>query len=528
MNRQGRWLRLWLAASTWFGLGLTAAYGQGPTINPTNPDNLVGRGSLLGPIPGEGALPSDSVQEGGLLPGRPGPSTPRVPQSVTRPESATIGPTTPILAQPSQLPINDPPAYGSLAIPEGGAEDGPPGGLTLSEAIDRLVRDNLDLRARSLEIPQARADVLTASLRANPVFYADSQLIPYGQYSDRRPGGPIQYDVNITMPLDVSRKRIARTEVAERSVRVLEARYQDAVRLTIDNLYTSYVDVLAARQTVWYSRASVEGLDRIFQVTEDLKDQGARTRADVDRVRILRDAAQVGLSDAEESLNRTRRTLAVLLNLPPHSAEAIELRGTLRDTAPVPPPVEALQQIALANRPDIIAFRIGIGRAEADVRLAQANRLQDVFVLYQPYTFQNNAPFDRKSATSWALGVTVPLPIFNRNQGNIQRAMINVNQTQVQLCALERQTLTDVEQAAREYEVSRTAVGRIERDLLPAARRVRNDTYRLYVGGEVDIVAYLNAQREYNDVVRQYRDTLTRHRRSMLALNTTLGIRLLP
>ncbi len=54
-----------------------------------------------------------------------------------------------------------------------------------------------------------RADVLTASLRANPIFYADSQLVPYGSDSVRRPDGPTQYDVNISHPIDYSHKRLA-------------------------------------------------------------------------------------------------------------------------------------------------------------------------------------------------------------------------------------------------------------------------------------------------------------------------------
>ena len=81
----------------------------------------------------------------------------------------------------------------------------------------------------------------------------------------------------------------------------------------------------------------------------------------------------------------------------------------------------------------MVSFRLGVQRAEADVRLARANRLNDVFVLFQPYTYQDNTPYGLKSATSWALGVTVPLPVYNRNQGAIQRAVLNVDQTQTEL-----------------------------------------------------------------------------------------------
>ncbi len=90
-------------------------------------------------------------------------------------------------------------------------------------------------------------------------------------------------------------------------------------------------------------------------------------------------------------------------------------------------------------------------RAEADVRLAKANAYSDVYVLWQPYTFQDNSPYGLKSQYSWALGVTVPLPIYNRNQGGISRAKINVTQSELQLGDLERQAQIDVEQAVQEY-----------------------------------------------------------------------------
>ena len=232
--------------------------------------------------------------------------------------------------------------------------------------------------------------------------------------------------------------------------------------------------------------------------------------------------------DAEESLRTAKRNLGVLLNLPAPEAEAIRPRGSIRDTYPPPPPLDSLVRMALDSRPDVIAFRLGILRAEGEVRLAQANRMSDVYLLYQPYTFQDNAPFDRQSTRSWALGVTVPLPLYNRNQGNIERARINVTQSQVELAEREQQMINEVQRAHREYELTRSAIRRIEGRLLPAAERARDDAYRLFTQGEEEAIVYLNAQREYNEAARQYRDMLVRHRRSMLALNSAAGQRLLP
>jgi outer membrane protein, heavy metal efflux system len=430
------------------------------------------------------------------------------------------------------LPVPRAPLYGSLDLPAREEGEGPADGLTLDQAIDRLIRENLDLRSKFMEIPQARADVLTASLRSNPILYADSQLIPYGTFSNRKPGGPTQYDLNVSHPLDYSHKRRSRMDYASRALRVTEAQYQDAVRIEINNLYTAFVDVLAARQTLRYARRSVEGYKTLLQKTQLLYEQGSlkemTTRADVNQVRAQQQIAEVGVLDAEENVRRAKRTLGMMLDIPPDQAESLEVRGTIEDLAPPPPPRDELVRLALSCRPDVMAYRLGLETAQSGLRLAQANRFQDAYLLYQPYTFQNNAPFRTESATSWAMGITVPLPVYNRNQGNIERARLNVTQSQIELAAVERRVGTEVQQAAREYEVTGQIVRRIRGEILPSSGRVRDDRFKLFQGGEVNVLVYLEAQRSYNDNVKAYLDTAVRHRRSMLTLNTVLGQRILP
>jgi cobalt-zinc-cadmium efflux system outer membrane protein len=429
---------------------------------------------------------------------------------------------------PAVLPESELPIYGSLELPASTEPEGPPSGLTLDQAIERLVQVNFDLRAKSVEIPKAQADILTARLRLNPIFYADVQQAPYGSYSDRRPGGPTQYDVNVTLPLDITGKRKARTDVACRAKRVVEAQYQDAVRLQIDNLYTAFVDVLAARETVRYGEASREGLRRVLDLTRSLRDKGAGTEADVNRIEVQLDAAELALIEAGETLSDAWRTLAVLLSIPVEQSEGRELRGTLRDVAAATPPVQQLVSTALAARPDLAAFRLGVQRAQADVKLAEANRMENVFLLVQPYTFQDNSPFDARSAHSWALGLTVPLPVFNRNQGNIERAKLGVSQTQIQLVELERRIVAEVVRAERALAVSRQTVERLEKVTVPKSQRSLAAAEQLFRSGEQGQIVYLNALRDHNDIVRQYRDALVRHRRMMLRLNTTVGQRIVP
>jgi cobalt-zinc-cadmium efflux system outer membrane protein len=509
--------------------GADLARGQGPTINPDSGRTPGGQGTLLGQTPGAGASAGGGAGQGAqYLGGRPGPTAPHVPTSITNPAMNTSTLTPSSISPPQDLQPAGLPIYGTLAVPRLAEDEGPPDGMTLDAAIERYVRENLDLRARYMEIPQADADILTASLRSNPVFYADSQLVPYGQYSNARPGGQTQYDVNVSYPLDLTHKRRARTVSAQRAKKTLEALYQDAVRLGIDNVYTAYVDVLQYRGAVKFGEVGVEGLRDVLKSTDALFRKGEKPKTDVNRVDLQLRTAETGLRVSRETYRRAKRTLGVLLGMSPPEAEEMEVRGSLRDAFPPPPPLEELQRIAMASRPDINSFRIGISRAEADVKLARANVLQDVYVLYQPYTLQDNTWQGLKSPTSWALGVTIPIPVYNRNQGAILRSKLNVTQTQIQHAALERTVLNDVRQAEQAYHTSLENLRQIETEVLPDADKVLADSKRLFDSGEIDVIIYLSARRDYNDIARQYLDALVAHRRSMLDLNTALGQRILP
>jgi cobalt-zinc-cadmium efflux system outer membrane protein len=93
---------------------------------------------------------------------------------------------------------------------------------------------------------------------------------------------------------------------------------------------------------------------------------------------------------------------------------------------------------------------------------------------------------------------------------------------------LERQVITEVRQAEQDYTTSRLLALRFQKDIVPAARAMRDDMQKLFVGGETDIVTYLTANAYYIEKVRQYRDIVVQHRRSMLMLNTAVGQRILP
>jgi cobalt-zinc-cadmium efflux system outer membrane protein len=511
----------WILVITLASSGTT--FGQGPQIdlgpNSELPDVRLKLGRPLGSV-GASLFEEPSTTP---VTGRIGPSGTRAPVSQVNPPPRRFLEIR--LPQPEPLEAATLPAFGDLGTPLATAATG---GLSLDTALDLLMQRNLALIALRFEIPMAQADVLTASLRANPIFYADAQLVPYGNYTTARPGGQTQYDVNISIPIDYSRKRQARTQVAVAAKCVTEAQFQDAVRLQVDNLYTLMVDIAATEEVVRYNEAYVDGLTRMLRINESREKAGSITHERVDSTLAQVERAQLQLREARDALITSERRLALLLNLPVEQIESAGVTMQLRDDRPLPESSAMLIQRALSGRPDLVAYRMGMLRAESEVRLAKANRHSDAYLLYQPYTLQDNRPYGLKSPTSWAVGLTVAMPVFNRNQGNIARSEFNVAQTRVEMQAAESQVAAEVELAVREFELSRAGLAEIENEVLPASKRVHQTAINRFQTGIDPPESFFEAQREYNEVIREYRNAIVRHRRSMLDLNTAVGARLFP
>ena len=116
--------------------------------------------------------------------------------------------------------------------------------------------------------------------------------------------------------------------------KVTEAQYQNAVRLQLDNLYTAWIDVLAAQATIRFIESGLESLADHQKVTEALLEQGAASQTDVNNVRILRDNNELTLLEAKETFDDAKRTLAALLSLPLEEAETFQVRGLCAGSPP--------------------------------------------------------------------------------------------------------------------------------------------------------------------------------------------------
>ncbi|APW61088.1 TolC family protein [Paludisphaera borealis] len=425
------------------------------------------------------------------------------------------------------LPLRRGPSHNSEEDLAAYDEEGPPDGLTLDASIRRLIDVNRDLRVKALELPQAEADILTAGLRENPLVFYGTDDIAYGSYSPAR-SGEVEHGISLVLPIDYTGKRRRRVELAKKEQCVLRAQYQDAVRVAIDGLYTAYVDALVARQAIRAAEDSLRLIDELLKAHAAVASPTEKEREELDDLTVERDVTEMAVEDTYERYGKARQQLADLLELAPEEAESLELRGKILVPSPKPPPLDELIAMAKERRPDVVAHRIGVDRARAEWSQEKSERLSDAYFLYSPMNYLDRSQSQERSVNTWGAGVFVSVPLFNRNQGNVRRAEINVIQSQIEADVAEDRAVGEVRHAYKDLEHSLGDLERFEKATLPAIRRKRDRAQRRLNSGEIHPEDFLKVERETTSLVRFYRDTLTRQRRNMLKLNTAVGLRILP
>ena len=208
----------------------------------------------------------------------------------------------------------------------------------------------------------------------------------------------------------------------------------------------------------------------------------------------------------------------------------MEAASKLRDFKFLPlPSKDALEAQAVSSRPDLMALRIGLDKADRDADLARA-QVWDNFNVTAGFATKVNAsnPNDPNSAQqagaySWDAGITVPLPFFNRNQGNIRKAAIERSQTDKQMESL---LLSIRQEIAADYERLRLNGGLIrdyEESQLANARKVRDSQQTLFGTGGSALLDYFDAVNAYQGTLSSYYDVVAEYRRGLSRLSAAIG-----
>ena len=372
--------------------------------------------------------------------------------------------------------------------------------LTIDEAVREAVNKNLTLLATRFDVPIARAQVITAGLRPNPVLsiYGDLlNLIP-PKYNDENTAGPPEFGLRLDYLFERGGKRQLRLEVARAAQTVTEFLVLDSVRQLVLSVQTAFVEVLQATADLALAMENLKTFEEIVRINESKLKAGDIAEVEVIRTQVALLQFENTVRQVELQLQTSRVQLQILLGRRKSEVMA-QPSGEMRRDA-ILPSLELLRQQAIAQRPDLLAQQRDRARSLFDVRLQLANAKID-YTIGSEYRRQQGL-----AGTGNSLGFffQTNLPVFNRNQGEIERARQQQAQADARIRAMDALIENDVEVAYLKYASALKTIERIEGSLFAKVRDVRQITEFSYRRGEANFLELLDAQRAYNETMQAY------------------------
>jgi len=376
------------------------------------------------------------------------------------------------------------------------------------------------LKADADNVDEARAEEITAYLRPNPqlgVTADGTQIAP--DHGVWQPLAGTFVVPGISYLHERDHKRELRLQSAQEGTHISESEHEDLKRTLEFTLRSAFVQILEAKEVLRLAQADLDYYDKIIAISQDRFKAGDIAQIDLDRIELLRVQYEAELQTAIVNLRTAKIELLQMLNDPTPVAQ-FDVSGPF-DFSDTLQSLDDFRQIALANRPDLQAALETIQQAQTNHKLAIANGSTDpTFGAWYTWNASTNNP---NADQTLGLSLSVPLRIFDRNQGEKQRTQIDIDRSQQASQAIRAQVFSDVDTAYAEVQSDIVLLKPYKAQYNAQALRVRDTVTYSYEHGGASLMDFLNAQSDYRQVQLAYVQLIGAYLTAAGQLNLAVG-----
>ena len=387
----------------------------------------------------------------------------------------------------------------------------PTDGLTLRQALALALLRNPQLAAFSWQVRAREAETLQAGLLPNPELGIEMEnFAGSGSFSG---AGAAETTVTLSQLVELGGKRARRRSAASLEGRLagwdFEAKRLDVVTDTAK----AFIHVLAAQERLSQAEELAGLAERFFGTVSERVEAGKVSPVEQTRAQVPLSEARIARDRARIALNASRKELTALWG---EDAPAFERAvGSLEEIAPVP--AEARLAALLEQNPDVARWRTEDQQRSARLALARANAIPDVTL------YAGGRNLQETGDNTFVAGLSIPLPVFDRNQGGIAAARAARSQTRQEGRAARNRTRAALAAAYRELSASFGEVQTMKQKILPAATASFEATDLGYREGKFGFLAVLDAQRTLFDVKGRYLEALTAYHQARAEVERLIG-----
>ncbi len=379
---------------------------------------------------------------------------------------------------------------------------------------------NPSLKAAQLNIDESRAAEITAFLRPNPELSLTTDGFQVAPNSGIwRPLSGVVTTPGISYLHERQHKRELRRDSAKESTTIAESSYLDQRRGLLFTLRSAFVQTLQAKAVLANAQENLEYWDHELGINRDRYKAGDLAQVDLNRMELERVQFESDYETAIVNLRTAKIQLMMLLN--EHSpVEQFDVTGSF-DYADELAPLEQYRTGALETRPDLKAAAQNVELARINHQLAIANGSNDPTV---SAWFSYNPSFSNPYANETVGGsVSIPLRIFDRNQGEKARTQIDIERNERLRTANEAQVFSDVDSAYYTLVQSLNLLRPYKTKYLPLASDIRDRMTVAYQHGGASLLDYLDAEKSYRDTRLAYLNLVGSYLSAAAQMNMAVG-----
>lgn len=394
--------------------------------------------------------------------------------------------------------------------------------LSWEEVRGRFEQNNPTLRAAQIGIDESRAQEITAYLRPNPDLTGSFDQMNFFSTQPPPNGGPNVYNpfayafpsAAVTYLHERQHKRELRRESAAQGTEITISQYADQERNLLFNLRSAFVQTLQQKAILALTRENLAFYNKLLDVSGERLKAGDIARVDYQRLVLQRVQFETDVQTALVNLRTAKIQLLMLLN-DRTPVERFDVVGTF-DFSDNVSPLEEFRNLAMDNRPDLKAAVQSVEKAQTDHKLAVANGSTDP-------TF--GADFARNPPIPVYVGVNVsiPLRIFDRNQGEKLRTKEDIARNERLREAATAQVFSDVDSAYATLESNLTLLRPYKEVYLKDATDVRETVSFAYTRGGASLLDFLQAQQDYRSTQLNYLNLVGSYLTAAAQLNLAVG-----
>jgi len=392
--------------------------------------------------------------------------------------------------------------------------------LTWQEVRDKFEAANPTLRAGQIGIDESKAQEITAFLRPNPGLTLSTdgtQIAPYkGVW---QPFTGTQFAANFSYLHERQHKRELRRESAQKATGIAVSGQADLERTLVFALRSAFVQTLQEKAIRDLAKENLSYYDHVLDVNRERYKAGAIAQVDLDRLELQRVQYESDLQTAEVNLRTAKIQLLALLN-DRTPIEQFDVTGPFDFSAQIAP-LDEIRQAAVDTRPDLKAALEAIDKAQTDHKLAIANGSTDpTLSAWYTYNPSFNNPFDHQTLGA---SVSIPLRIFDRNQGEKKRTELDIDRSGKLMEATRAQVFSDVDSAYATVNSTVILLQPYKDRYLQQASRIRDTIAFSYEHGAASLLDFLNAQADYRSVQVNYLNLVASYLNAASQLNLAVG-----